>query len=103
MNEDEIVYRDGEFMILETVRVLGRGFNVYKEDDKKEFWLKQNPQMSWFGSFDGAKNFLDILKTGSNIPENIEGLTTINVRNVNDMKGFLDQASNNLNAGEENE
>uniref|UniRef100_A0A6H1ZZ43 Uncharacterized protein n=1 Tax=viral metagenome TaxID=1070528 RepID=A0A6H1ZZ43_9ZZZZ len=57
---DEIVLLDGDFVIIESVRLFGTGYNCYhaKESGSGEF-VKINSRASYFTNYAAAKVWLD--------------------------------------------
>lgn len=67
---DEVVYIQGEYIILKSYRIFGNGFNVYKETDMRDgnggvIFGKVNPRYQWYSTLEAAKEFLDTLQAAT--------------------------------------
>lgn len=60
---DEIIYLEGSFAIIKSVRIFSTGFNCYKSliPNGSEF-KKINGPNSWFKTVEDAKKFIDEYK-----------------------------------------
>ena len=56
----EVCFVDGEYIIVKTIAVFDIGFDCYKADKiKPNKFIRINDQMSYFKSFEVAKQWLD--------------------------------------------
>ncbi len=64
---DECVFLDGDFAIVKSYRIFGFGFNCYKAktEGSSDFEKINNP-LSFFTSFERAKEFLDSYRASPN-------------------------------------
>lgn len=54
---EEIVWREGDLLIIRSDALFGSGFNVYRLDSSGRTAEKVNPASQWFTTLDAARNF----------------------------------------------
>ena len=59
---DEVVFCDGQYAIIKSIRPFSTGFNVYKNLGSDKY-IKINDRMAWFKTLEAAENWLDKQQT----------------------------------------
>lgn len=63
MVSEQVVYADGDYVILLNHALFGSGFNVYKSTQPGgNTFEKVNERFGWFNTFDAAKSFMESVR-----------------------------------------